>query len=256
MEIKDQIAIVTGGASGLGANTVRLLASKGAKVAVLDLNDELAQSVAAEVGGIAVKVDVASSDSVTAAIATVKEELGVARIVMNVAGIGIGRKITNRKGPHPLQDFMRVINVNLTGTFDVCRLAATDISALKPVNDDGERGVFVNVASIFAFDGPVGDTAYAAAKAGVAGMTLPMARDLASYGIRVVTIAPGFFDTPLARSEVGEAGVERMVSLVPFPKRPGKPEEFAKMACHIVENTMLNGEVIRLDGAIRMGYKI
>lgn len=256
MEIKGQIAIVTGGASGLGADTVRLLASKGAKVAVLDLNEELAQSVAAEVGGIAVKADVADSDSVASAMATVKEKLGVARIVMNVAGIGIGRKITNRKGPHPLEDFMRVVNVNLTGTFDVCRLAATDISALEPLNDDGERGVFVNVASIFAFDGPVGDTAYAAAKAGVAGMTLPMARDLASYGIRVVTIAPGFFDTPLARSEVGEAGVERMVSLVPFPKRPGKPEEFAKMACHIVENSMLNGEVIRVDGAIRMGYKI
>ena len=252
MEIKDQIAIVTGGASGLGAGTVRALAAKGAKVAVLDLNEELAKSIAEEVGGIAVKVDVADTDSVAAALATVREKLGIARIVMNVAGIGIGRKITSRRGPHPLEDFMRVVNVNLTGTFDMCRLASTDITTLEPLNEDGERGVFVNVASIFAFDGPMGDTAYAAAKAGVAGMTLPMARDLANYGIRVMTIAPGFFDTPLARSEVGEAGVEKMVSLVPFPKRPGKPEEFAKMACHIVENSMLNGEVVRVDGGIRM----
>lgn len=252
MEIKDQIAIVTGGASGLGAGTVRALAAKGAKVAVLDLNEELAKTVAEEVGGIAVKVDVADTDSVAAALATVREKLGIARIIMNVAGIGIGRKITSRKGPHPLDDFMRVINVNLTGTFDVCRLASTDITTLEPVNEDGERGVILNVASIFAFDGPVGDTAYAAAKAGVAGMTLPMARDLSNYGIRVMTIAPGFFDTPLARSEVGEAGIEKMVSLVPFPKRPGKPEEFAQMACHIVENSMLNGEVIRVDAGLRM----
>ena len=253
MEIKDQIAIVTGGASGLGAGTVRALAAKGAKVAVLDLNEELAQAVAKEVGGIAVKVDVADSDSVAAALATVRDQLGIARIVMNIAGIGIGRKITSRKGPHPLDDFMRVINVNLTGTFDVCRLAATDITTLEPINEDGERGVFLNVASIFAFDGPVGDTAYAAAKAGIAGMTLPMARDLANYGIRVMTIAPGVFDTPLARSETGEEGFSRLMSIIPFPKRAGKPSEFAQMACHIVENSMLNGEVIRLDASMRMG---
>lgn len=253
MEIKDQIAIVTGGASGLGAATVRALAAKGAKVAVLDLNEELAKTIADEVGGIAVKVDVADTDSVAAAMATVKDKLGIARIVMNVAGIGIGRKITSRKGPHPLDDFMRVVNVNLTGTFDVCRLASTDISTLEPLNDDGERGVIVNVASIFAFDGPVGDTAYAAAKAGVAGMTLPMARDLSGYGIRVMTIAPGVFDTPLARSETGPDGFERLKSSIPFPKRAGKPSEFAQMACHIVENSMLNGEVIRVDAAFRMG---
>ncbi len=256
MDIKNQIAIVTGGASGLGAGTVRALAAKGAKVAVLDLNEELAKAVAEEVGGIAVKVDVADTDSVAAALATVRDQLGIARIVMNIAGIGIGRKITGRKGPHPLDDFMRVINVNLTGTFDVCRLAATDIATLEPLNEDGERGVFLNVASIFAFDGPVGDTAYAAAKAGIAGMTLPMARDLANYGIRVMTIAPGVFDTPLARSETGEEGFSRLMSIIPFPKRAGKPSEFAQMACHIVENSMLNGEVIRLDASMRMGLMV
>lgn len=256
MEIKDQIAIVTGGASGLGAGTARALAAKGAKVAVLDLNEDLAKAIAEEVGGIAIKVDVADTVSVAAALASVQDQLGVARIVMNVAGIGIGRKITSRKGPHPLDDFMRVINVNLTGTFDVCRLAATDIATLDPVNEDGERGVLVNVASIFAFDGPVGDTAYAAAKAGIAGMTLPMARDLANYGIRVMTIAPGVFDTPLARAETGEEGFKRLMSIIPFPKRAGKPSEFAQLACHIVENSMLNGEVIRLDASMRMGLMV
>ena len=242
MDIKDQIAIVTGGASGLGGATVRALAAKGAKVAVLDLNEDLAKEVAAEVGGIAVKVDIADPESVAAAMATVKEELGIARIVVNAAGIGIGRKITNKKGPHPLDSFLRVVNVNLTGTFDVCRLASTEMTSLEPVTDDGERGVFVNVASIFGYDGPVGNTAYAASKAAVIGMTLPMARDLAPYGIRVMTICPGIFDTPLARAETGEEGFARLKSAIPFPKRPGKPSEFAKMACHIVENSMLNGE--------------
>jgi NAD(P)-dependent dehydrogenase (short-subunit alcohol dehydrogenase family) len=253
MEISKQIAIVTGGASGLGADTVRALAGKGATVAVLDMNESLAKSVADEVGGLAVKVNVADSDSVMAALAEVRDKLGVARIVVNAAGIGMGRKITSRKGPHPLEDFLRVINVNLTGTFDVCRLAATDMTTLEPVTVDGERGVFVNVASIFAYDGPIGDTAYAASKAGVIGMTLPMARDLAAYGIRVMTIAPGVFDTPLARAETGEDGFNRLLSTIPFPKRAGKPSEFAQMACHIVENSMLNGEVIRLDAGMRMG---
>lgn len=253
MEIKGQIAIVTGGASGLGADTVRALAARGARVAVLDLNEALAQTIAAEVGGLAVRVDVADADSVAQAIAAVTAQLGAARIVVNAAGIGIGRKITSSKGPHPLDSFLRVVNVNLTGTFDVCRLAATEMLPLAPVTADGERGVFVNVASIFGFDGPVGNTAYAASKAGVIGMTLPMARDLAPYGIRVVTICPGVFDTPLARAETGEVGFGRLLANIPFPKRAGKPAEFAQLACHIVENSMLNGEVIRLDAAMRMG---
>lgn len=256
MDIKDQIAIVTGGASGLGADTVRALATKGAKVAVLDLNEMLAQAIADEVGGIAVKVDVSDTDSVAAAMAAVKDQLGVARIVINAAGIGIGRKITNRKGPHPLDSFLKVVNVNLTGTFDVCRLASTEMASLEPLNEDGERGVFVNVASIFGYDGPVGNTAYAASKAGVIGMTLPMARDLAPYGIRVMTICPGVFDTPLAKAETGEEGFNRIIATVPFPKRGGKPAEFAKLACHIVENTMLNGECIRLDAGLRMGLMV
>jgi NAD(P)-dependent dehydrogenase (short-subunit alcohol dehydrogenase family) len=256
MEINDHIAIVTGGASGLGAATVRMLAEKGARVAVLDINENLARQIADEVGGIAVPVDVANDISVAAALQTVRSRLGVARIVVNAAGTGIGRKITSSKGPHPLESFKRVVDINLTGTFDVCRLAATDMIGLTPVTADGERGVFVNVASIFGFDGPVGNTAYAASKAGVIGMTLPMARDLAPYGIRVVTICPGVFDTPLARAETGDAGFQRILDLVPFPKRAGKPSEFAQMACHIVENSMLNGEVLRLDAAMRMGLMI
>lgn len=253
MEIKGQLAMVTGGASGLGADTVRALAARGARVAVLDLNETLAKEVAAEIDGLAVRVDVADGASVEQAIAAVREGLGVPRIVVNAAGIGIGRKITSSKGPHPLDSFLRVVNVNLTGTFDVCRLAASEMLTLEPVTGDGERGVFVNVASIFGFDGPVGNTAYAASKAGVIGMTLPMARDLAPYGIRVMTICPGVFDTPLARAETGEAGFSRLLANVPFPKRAGKPAEFAQLACHIVENSMLNGEVIRLDAAMRMG---
>jgi len=256
MDINNQIAIVTGGASGLGADTVRALAAKGAKVAVLDLNLDLAKTIADEVGGLAVKVDVADGDSVEAALATVKAELGTARIVMNVAGIGIGRKITNKKGPHPLDSFLKVVNVNLTGTFDVCRLASTEMIGLDPLNEDGERGVFVNVASIFGYDGPVGNTAYAASKAGVIGMTLPMARDLAPYGIRVMTICPGVFDTPLAKAETGEEGFNRLIATVPFPTRGGNPKDFAKLACHIVENSMMNGECIRIDGAMRMGLMI
>jgi NAD(P)-dependent dehydrogenase (short-subunit alcohol dehydrogenase family) len=256
MEINNHFAFVTGGGAGLGAATVRMVAEKGARVAVLYINENLARQIADEVGGIAVPVDVANDTSGAAALETVRSRLGIARIVVNAAGTGIGRKITSSKGPHPLESFKRVVDINLTGTFDVCRLAATDMIGLSPVTADGERGVFVNVASIFGFDGPVGNTAYAASKAGVIGMTLPMARDLAPYGIRVVTICPGVFDTPLARAETGDAGFQRILDLVPFPKRAGKPGEFAQMACHIVENSMMNGEVIRLDAAMRMGLMI
>lgn len=254
MEINGNTAYVTGGASGLGAATVRLLAQAGARVAILDLNEELAQAVAREVGGVAVRVDVAKEDSVAAAVAAARAALGPARILVNAAGIGIGRRIVNKDGPHPMADFRRVVDVNLTGTFDMCRLVAADMIKLDTVNGE-ERGVIVNVASIFAFDGPIGDTAYAAAKAGVTGMTLPMARDLAQHGIRVVTIAPGIFDTPLARAEVG-GQLDQMITHVPFPHRPGKPAEFAAMVRSICENPMLNGETIRLDGAFRMGLRI
>lgn len=253
MDIKNQVAIVTGGASGLGAATARLLAARGARVAVLDRNITLAREVATELNALAVEVDVTDADSVVKAIAQTLEIYGPPRILINAAGTAIGRKITSSKGPHPLDSFLRVVNTNLTGTFDMCRLVAAEMTALEPVTEDGERGVFVNVASIFGFDGPVGNTAYAASKAGVIGMTLPMARDLAPYGIRVVTVCPGVFDTPLARAETGVEGFARLLADVPFPKRAGAPSEFAQLVCHIVENAMLNGEVIRLDAAMRMG---
>lgn len=253
MDSKNQVAIVTGAASGLGAATARALAARGARVAVLDRNMALAKEVAAEINAVAVEVDVTDGDSVARAIAETLNLLGPPRILINAAGTAIGRKITSSKGPHPLDSFLRVVNTNLTGTFDMCRLVAAEMTSLDPVTKDGERGVFVNVASIFGFDGPVGNTAYAASKAGVIGMTLPMARDLAPYGIRVVTVCPGVFDTPLARAETGAEGFARLLSDVPFPRRAGAPSEFAQLVCHIVENSMLNGEVIRLDAGMRMG---
>ena len=254
MDLQGMPTIVTGGASGLGAATVKVLTNAGAKVAIFDLNEDLAKSVADEVGAVAIKVDVGDEASVQAAVDASREAIGPARVLVNAAGMGLGRRIVNKDGPHSMADFKHVVNINLFGTFDMCRLVAADMVKLEPVNGE-ERGVIVNVASIFAFDGPIGDTAYAAAKAGVAGMTLPMARDLASYGVRVGTIAPGIFDTPLARKEVGNA-VDQMVANVPFPHRMGKPEEFASMVQEIIENPMLNGETIRLDAAFRMGMRL
>jgi NAD(P)-dependent dehydrogenase (short-subunit alcohol dehydrogenase family) len=251
MKIQGQAALVTGGASGLGEATARELARQGAKVAVLDVNAQLAEKVAAEIGGVACVCDITQADSVTAALDKAEAAHGPARILMNVAGIGTARRIVGKDGsPAPLEDFVRVVNVNLIGAYNISRLYAARCARLAP-QDDGERGVMLFTASVAAFDGQVGQQAYSASKGGLVGMTLPMARDLAQHGIRVCTIAPGLFATPLLKG-LPEPVQQSLAASIPFPQRLGKPSEFAELACHIVTNGHLNGEVIRLDGALRM----
>jgi len=251
MNIEGQSAIVTGGGSGLGAQTARELARRGARVAVFDINCDGANAVAAEIGGIGVRCDITDTASVEAALAVVKDKHGPARLLMNVAGVGSAKRIVQRDGSAaPLEDFRRVVEINLIGTYNVTRLVAARMAALEPL-EDGERGVIVNTASVAAFDGQVGQEAYSASKGGIAAMTLPLARDLAQHGIRVVTIAPGLFMTPLLQELPAEVQASLAAS-IPFPKRLGKPSEFAHLAASIIENLSLNGEVIRLDGALRM----
>ena len=256
MNIHGQAALVTGGASGLGAQTARHLAQRGAKVAVLDRNGDGARAIAAEIvaaGGTALGLacDITQTDSVLAALQSAAAAHGPARLLMNVAGIGSAKRIVAKDGtPAPLEDFRRVIEVNLVGTYNITRVAVAEMVKLEPLAD-GERGVVVCTASVAAFDGQVGQEAYAASKGGVAAMTLPMARDLAQFGVRVVTIAPGLFLTPLM-AELPQAVQDSLAASIPFPKRLGKPDEFAQLAAGIVENMALNGEVIRLDGALRM----
>ncbi len=247
------IAIVTGGGSGLGEATARALAAKGAKVAVLDVGMERAEKVAAEIGGIAVKCDVSSAEGAQAAVAEVAGKLGEPRILVNCAGIAIGAKTLSKDGPHPLDSYRKVIEVNLIGTFNMIRLVADRTQKLEPLTS-GERGVIVNTASVAAYDGQIGQAAYSSSKGGVVGMTLPVARDLARSGIRVVTIAPGIFKTPMMMGMPQEVQ-DSLGASVPFPSRLGEPSEYAALAVHIVENQMLNGETIRLDGAIRMAPK-
>ena len=251
MQIQGQAALVTGGASGLGEATARELARLGAKVTVLDRNAELAEKVAADIGGVACPCDITDPASVTAALEKAAAAHGPARILMNVAGVGSAKRVVQRDGSAaPLEDFVRVININLIGSYNVSRLFAAACSKLD-VLGNGERGVMMFTASVAAFDGQVGQQAYSASKAGLAGMTLPMARDLAQHAIRVCTVAPGLFATPLM-NELPEAVQQSLAASIPFPPRLGKPEEFAELACHIVTNGHLNGEVIRLDGALRM----
>lgn len=251
MKIEGQAALVTGGGSGLGEATARELARLGAKVAVLDVNLEGAQRVAREINGIAAKCDVTDTESVQAAIDAAAAAHGPARILMNIAGIGTAKRVVQKDGSAaPLEDFARVINVNLIGTYNASRIFAAACAKLGAL-EDGERGVMLFTASVAAFDGQVGQQAYSASKGGLVGMTLPMARDLAQHGIRVCTIAPGLFSTPLMR-QLPEAVQASLAASIPFPSRLGKPEEFASLAAHIVTNTHLNGEVIRLDGALRM----
>jgi NAD(P)-dependent dehydrogenase (short-subunit alcohol dehydrogenase family) len=256
MDIRGQAALVTGAGSGLGAATAIELARRGAKVALLDMNLEGARAVARQIaadGGSAAAFgcDVTSGESMQSAIDAAAAAHGPARIVMHVAGIGSAKRIVGKDGsPAPLADFERVVRVNLIGTYNVARLVAAAMARLEPLAD-GERGVIVNTASVAAFDGQIGQEAYAASKGGVAAMTLPLARDLASHGIRTVTIAPGLFHTPLM-AELPQAVQDSLAASIPFPKRLGKPEEFAQLAASIAENLSLNGEVIRLDGALRM----
>ena len=251
MNIEGKAALVTGGGSGLGEATARELARLGAQVAVLDVNLDNARRVAADIGGIALLCDVTSPDSVQAAIETAAAAHGPARILMQIAGIGTAKRVIARDGsPAPLEDFAKVINVNLIGSYNVARLFAAACAKAEPM-EDGERGVIVFTASVAAYDGQVGQQAYSASKSGVVGMTLPMARDLAQYGIRVCTVAPGLFATPLMGT-LPEPVQASLAASIPFPSRLGKPSEFAELACHIVSNGHLNGETIRLDGALRL----
>lgn len=247
------VAIVTGGGSGLGEATARALAAKGAKLALFDVGMDRAEKVAGEIGGIAVKCDVSSAEGGEAAFAEAAERLGPARILVNCAGIAIAMKTVGKDGPHPLDLYRKVLEVNLLGTFNMIRLFASRAQDLDPLAG-GERGVIVNTASVAAYDGQIGQVAYSSSKGGVVGLTLPVARDLARSGIRVCTIAPGIFRTPMMAGLPQEAQ-DSLGQQVPFPPRLGDPSEYAALACHIVENQMLNGETIRLDGAIRMAPK-
>lgn len=253
MNINASAALVGGGASGLGAATARALARAGAKVALLDFNLALAQQVAAEIGGIAIQTDVTSSDSAEAAVAAARAAHGAARILVNCAGIAPGAKIVGKHGPMKLDEFRRGIEVNLVGTFNLMRLAAADMAGLPPLAD-GERGVIVNTASVAAFEGQVGQASYAASKGGVVALTIQAAREFASLGIRVCTIAPGLFETPMMQGLPENVRASLAVS-VPFPQRLGRADEYAKQALHIIDSVMLNGETIRLDGALRMAAK-
>jgi NAD(P)-dependent dehydrogenase (short-subunit alcohol dehydrogenase family) len=251
MQIDRQAAVVTGGGSGLGEAVARELARQGAMVAVLDVNLDGAKRVADDIGGVAVACDITDSASVTAALDAAETLHGTARIVMNIAGIGTARRVVGKDGaPAPLEDFERVVRVNLIGTYNVVRLTAARIAKLPPL-DGGERGVMLMTASVAAFDGQVGQEAYSASKGGLAAMTLPLARDLAQHGIRVVTVAPGLFETPLMK-QLPEAVQQSLAASIPFPPRLGRPDEFAALAAHVVTNGHLNGETIRLDGALRM----
>ncbi|HYH40594.1 MAG TPA: SDR family NAD(P)-dependent oxidoreductase [Burkholderiales bacterium] len=255
MEIHDRTFLVTGAGSGLGAATARRLARAGAKVGILDVNVAAGEALAAELGGAAVFVqaDVRDEQSVADAIAEVRRRSGVIHGAVNCAGVAPAERVLGKAGPHRLDAFRNTIEINLIGTFNVIRLAAQAMYENEPLAD-GERGVIVNTASVAAFEGQIGQAAYSASKAGVAGMTLPVARELARFGIRVIAIAPGIFETPMLKAMSAEVQAS-LGAQVPFPPRLGKPDEYAMLVEHIISNPMLNGEVIRLDGALRMGSK-
>lgn len=253
MLLHGQAAIVTGGASGLGGATARALAAVGARVAVIDLNAAAAEEMAASIGGIAVACDVGDAEAAERAVATAQAAHGPVRVLVNCAGVGTPGRIVGRDGPLPLSAFERVIRVNLIGTFNMLRLAAAGMTVAEPL-EDGERGVIINTASVAAYDGQIGQAAYGSSKAGVVGLTLPAARELARFGVRVMTIAPGLFQTPMMAA-LPEEVQQSLGASVPYPSRLGRPEEYAALALHIVANRMLNGETIRLDGALRMAPK-
>ena len=250
MEIKNAVAVVTGGASGLGEGTARSLAAAGAKVAILDMGLEKAKSVADEIGGIAVECNVADAASAEAAMAAVADQLGPCAVAVNCAGVAPAGRIVGREGPMDLEAFNRVIQVNLVGTFNIMRLAAAQMQT-RDANEDGERGVIVSTASVAAFEGQIGQAAYAASKGGVVSLTLPAAREFAKTGIRVNAIAPGLFGTPMLLGMPQEVQ-DSLASTLPFPSRFGKPSEYAKLVLHMIDNPIMNGEVVRLDSALRM----
>jgi NAD(P)-dependent dehydrogenase (short-subunit alcohol dehydrogenase family) len=252
MKLSDTTAVVTGGASGLGRATVERLVAAGGRVAILDLPTSKGGEVAQAIGKQALfaPTDVTNAEQVEAALALAADRLGRINVLINCAGVGTAMRTVTKGGPHPLDLFTFTITVNLIGTFNCIRLAAARMMG-NPPGEDGERGVIVNTASVAAFEGQIGQAAYSASKGGIVGMTVPIARDLAGYGIRVCTIAPGLFDTPLM-GMLPEAARQSLVSQIPFPNRLGRPEEYAALAAHIIENPMLNGETIRLDGALRM----
>ena len=254
MQIKGHSAVISGGGSGLGAGTARRLAALGAKVAVLDVNMDGANAVAKEIGGLALHCDVTSAESVETAVAAAADAHGTARICVNCAGIAPAARVVGREGPMALDAFARVINVNLIGSFNLTRVVASAASKLEAISDVGERGVVLLTTSVAAYDGQIGQAAYSASKGGVVGMTLPLAREFARFGIRVMTIAPGIFGTPMLGAMPQDVQ-DSLAAAVPFPSRLGTPEDYANLAQHIVENEMLNGEVIRLDGAIRLAPK-
>jgi NAD(P)-dependent dehydrogenase (short-subunit alcohol dehydrogenase family) len=253
MRIAGAAALVTGGASGLGAATARALAARGAGVAILDLDAAKGGAVAVEIGGLFAHCDVADETSAKAAMAASAGAYGPARILVCCAGIGTAARIVGREGPMPLAAFERVVRVNLVGTFNMMRLAAAAMQPLEP-GEGGERGVIVSTASVAAYEGQIGQAAYAASKAGIVALTLPAAREFAKTGIRAMTIAPGLFETPLL-AELPEETKAGLAAAIPFPPRLGRAEEFAALAVHIVENSYLNGETIRLDGGLRMAAR-
>jgi NAD(P)-dependent dehydrogenase (short-subunit alcohol dehydrogenase family) len=253
MQLKGQAAIVTGGASGLGAATARRLAKEGAKVAVCDLNADLASNVAAEIGGIAIACDVVDATSGEAAIAAAAKAHGPARVLVNCAGVAVAKRVVGRDGAMALADFERIIRINLIGSFNMLRLVTADMSKLEPLAG-GERGVVISTASIAAYDGQIGQSAYAASKGAIAAMTLPVAREMAQFGIRVLAIAPGLFLTPLLASLPQDAQ-DSLAASIPFPRRLGDPGEFASLVMQMIDNAYLNGEVIRLDASLRMAPK-
>lgn len=251
MDIKNITAVVSGGASGLGAACVKFLAHHGAQVIILDTNIDAAQNLAKETKSLAVFCDVTNSDSVEQAFTQLTTQADIPRICINCAGIAPAKRIVGRDGPMPFDDFTKVININLNGTFNVLRYASYFMSQLDPINEHGERGIIINTASVAAYEGQIGQSAYSASKAGIVGLTLPAARELARFGIRVNTIAPGLFATPLLLNMPQEIQ-NNLSNAVPFPKRLGHPQEFAQLVYDIINNPMINGTVIRLDGALRM----
>jgi NAD(P)-dependent dehydrogenase (short-subunit alcohol dehydrogenase family) len=250
MDIAGHAAVVTGGASGLGAATARMLAEAGAKVAIFDVNHKAAAEVAIDINGIAVTCDVTDSAATEKAFAKAAADHGTARILINCAGVGPAKRIVGREGPMPLDDFARVVSINLVGTFNAMRLAAAAMQSVSPMQD-GERGIIICTASVAAYDGQIGQAAYAASKGGVVGLVLPAAREFAQFGIRVNAIAPGIFSTPMLHA-LPEAAQQSLAAAVPFPKLLGQPPQYAALVRHMIENRYLNGEVVRLDGALRM----